>query len=107
MKKFPRCQGHDPENPLTPNERACKAQELLHLQPGPHHPEPYGPYTQSVQDGIIHLLGDLRHLCDRLDLDYAALDRRGYEFYRNEKSYALFNSFSECAGLSIKPRRKP
>ena len=89
MKKIPRCQGHDPENPLSPEERACRAHELLHLQPGKHH-DPYGPYTQPVHEGIVHLLGDLRHLCDRLDLDYAQLDRRGYELYCNEKGYALF-----------------
>jgi hypothetical protein len=34
---------------------------------------------------IADLLADLRHLCDRLTLDYAKLDRRAYRNYAEER----------------------
>jgi hypothetical protein len=33
---------------------------------------------------VADLLADLRHLCDRLGLDYAKLDRRAYHNYAEE-----------------------
>jgi hypothetical protein len=30
---------------------------------------------------IIDMLADLRHLCDRQDLDFASLDRQAYDHY--------------------------
>lgn len=33
---------------------------------------------------LIDALSDLRHLCDKLDLDFGQLDRRAYNHYRGE-----------------------
>lgn len=36
--------------------------------------------------GITDLLADLRHLCDGLGFDFAALDRAAYQNYSREKA---------------------
>lgn len=35
---------------------------------------------------IIDTLSDLRHLCDKLDLDFAQLDRCAYDHYSGERN---------------------
>jgi hypothetical protein len=44
--------------------------------------------TDFPEQCIKDLLIDLRHLCDGLGLDFAAIDRRAYETYSAEKAEA-------------------
>ncbi len=42
--------------------------------------------ANDPQASLIDLLADLRHLCDRMDWDFAKLDRAAYPRYAAEKS---------------------
>ena len=44
-----------------------------------------GPPPQLIAD----LLGDLRHLCDALGLDFGELDRRAFQHYATERVQAM------------------
>lgn len=37
------------------------------------------------ETAIADMLADLRHLCDRLKLDFAALDKQGHGYYIEER----------------------
>lgn len=40
------------------------------------------------EEAIIDLLADIRHLCDRLELDYGKLDDMAYGHYTEERRMA-------------------
>lgn len=77
------CPDHEQDHESACNaERVCKARTLLST-PTEHHDE-YGPPNQSLDEGIIDLLADLRHLCDAEGLDFAELDRMAHDHYKVE-----------------------
>lgn len=46
--------------------------------------DPEGEIHADPETVIADFLADLRHLCDKLDLDFAALDKRGYGYYSED-----------------------
>ncbi|MEP2780965.1 MAG: hypothetical protein ABJO67_11560, partial [Pseudoruegeria sp.] len=48
--------------------------------------ETYAHDTQDPQSLIANALGDIRHLCDKLNLSYSKLDRAAYQTYLEEKA---------------------
>lgn len=41
---------------------------------------------EPAEPGIVDLLTSLRHLCDRLGLDFARLNNRSYSHYSEERA---------------------
>lgn len=39
----------------------------------------------EIPEVIIDILADIRHLCDRLKIDFASVDKKAYEYYLEEK----------------------
>lgn len=65
--------------PMTPEDRCIIAKSRLLSAVGTCIDE------NDPQANIIDMLSDLRHLCDRLGLDFAALDRPAYQHYLEER----------------------
>lgn len=42
-------------------------------------------FLHEVEDGIVDLLANLRHLCDKKKLDFGDLDRKANHHYLEEK----------------------
>lgn len=50
-----------------------------------------GPTTDDIESsreetGLLYLLADIRHLCDAQGWDFAALDKRAYSVYTEDKN---------------------
>ena len=77
------CPDHEETHESACNaERVCKVRTLLST-PTEHHDE-YGPPIESLEEGVIDILADLRHLCDMEGFDFGKLDRMAYEHYTVE-----------------------
>ncbi|HEY7555285.1 MAG TPA: hypothetical protein VIH18_10810 [Candidatus Binatia bacterium] len=83
------CEGHEPQTerePYRPEDRACKAYVALTNGSNDWH-ESYLVIADDLRDAIIDLLADLRHLCDVEGLDFSAINRRSYLYYRQEPKF--------------------
>ena len=46
---------------------------------------PYNDEGQTYRESVTDLLADVRHFCDRWDIDFGAVDRLAYLHYTEEK----------------------
>ena len=63
------------------NTPAIQADRILNAIAGEYEDD-----ADDILSLITNTLCDLRHLCDKHQLDFAQLDRLGYQTYRAEKS---------------------
>ena len=79
------CQGHKENQSrkhvdVTSAERGCKANTVLNLE-GQHH-DPY--LDGELDDAIIDLLSDLRHLCVVEGINYSDIDTKAQGYFDME-----------------------
>jgi hypothetical protein len=66
---------------VRPNENERRADDAMAAIEAATGREFRADDVEGLATDITDLLAHLRHLCDRYDLDYAALDRRAYRHY--------------------------
>lgn len=78
------CEPREPEAAPAPviqttETRANRIEQFLEYTP------PYNEEDREYRDAVTELLSDIRHFCDRWDIDFGAVDRLAYRNYIEEK----------------------
>lgn len=78
------CEPREPEEAPAPviqttETRANRIEQFLEYTP------PYNEEDREYRDAVTELLSDIRHFCDRWDIDFGAVDRLAYRNYIEEK----------------------
>lgn len=59
--------------------------------------------TVFPETAIADMLADIRHLCDRLKLDFAQLDKQGRGYYIEERKFPTARAKQPHGNNSISP----